>query len=232
MAQLKQLGVMVPLEYVHERGTRRRVLNPKPLLESCTPASRESCAQEVPKKFHKMKEKTEIIETLSRPVSAPAPEQPSSDPYPDTWEKPTGFDIPDKDLESIANVIKANGMNVGKLPRELLAWMVYTVWMRATRPERHWKAFYAAAVTKILSSDAAYRSAWKKWEAQFRLYVKWMRDSSPADPVPLIMHALTHPDGYLDKPLAQALNGVRVDYDSEWGLVSFSTISATPLTAV
>lgn len=60
MAELKLLGVMVPQGYVAEHGTRLRTLNPAALhsfsRESCTPARRESCTQEVPKKFHRKEE--------------------------------------------------------------------------------------------------------------------------------------------------------------------------------
>jgi hypothetical protein len=191
------------------------------------------------------KKQTEKIETLTRPVSALAPEQPTSPaPYPDTWDKVTGFEIPDKDLESIAGVIKAKGMSVDSLQRDLLAWMVYTVWMRATRPERSWKAYYGAAVYKMLNSDKAYHGALHNWEERARLYAKWFQDtrkaqmtdddirtanllspltgSYPAE-MAAVLHAIVHHDGlHLDERLAQALSGVRLDFDAEFGLVSFS----------
>jgi hypothetical protein len=242
MAQLKQLGVMVPLEYVHQRGTRRRVLNPKPLLESCTPASRESCTQEVPRKFHKQKEKIENFETLTRRVSSEQAAEESGDSHPDSWEKATGFDVPDRDVASIRRVIEAKGRETRDIPNDFLAFVIEKVWLRATRRERWWKAFYGAAVFKILNSEKAYHGAVHNWEERTRLYAKWFQNerenqmpdddlrtanlspltsSCPAE-MSAVMYALTHADGeHLDTRVAQALARVRVDYDSEFGLFSF-----------
>ena len=247
MAELKELGVMAPRKYTSMRGTRIRTIH-FPLVECCTPAARESCTRELPKKFHKKKEKIEITEPLSRRISAPAPEQlteKSPAPHPDIWDKATGFDIPDKDLQCIVDVIRARGVNVDGIPRDLLAFMVEKTWMRATRPERHWKSFYATSLLKILSSEKAYRGALHSWEARTQLHQKWFRDNPPDPParvsggdggdyifdqatgifqpdLPSVMWAITHPDGHLDTRLAHALSGVRVDLDSEFGLVSFS----------
>jgi hypothetical protein len=236
MAQLKQLGVMVPLEYVHQRGTRRRVLNPKPLLESCTPASRESCTQELPRKFHNKKAKTEKVETLTRPVSS---EQVAED----TWEKPTGFDVPDRDVASVRRVLEAKGCETSDIPDDFLAFVMEKVWLRAARPARWWKAYYAEAVSKILRNDKAYHGALHNWEERTRLYAKWFqnerKNQMPDDDLrtaklsPLtisccpaemsaVIWALTHPDGeHLDTRVAQALTRVHVDHDSEFGLFSF-----------
>lgn len=75
MAELKLLGVMVPQGYVAEHGTRLRTLNPAALhsfsRKSCTPARRESCTQEVPKKFHKKESDTGDTAKTAATISAP-----------------------------------------------------------------------------------------------------------------------------------------------------------------
>jgi hypothetical protein len=52
LRDLAKLGVVTPSGYMSARGTRLRVLHPEKLpdkRESCTPAPRESCTQEVPR---------------------------------------------------------------------------------------------------------------------------------------------------------------------------------------
>jgi hypothetical protein len=70
MAELKALGVMQPLHYTTEHGTRRRIIRAYGLRESGTPARRESGTQELPRKKHvrvpsvKSGQVTEILSSL------------------------------------------------------------------------------------------------------------------------------------------------------------------------
>ena len=97
--------------------------------------------------------------------------------YPESveaWEKDTGFQIPDRDLDSIIRVMEAKSrFSLQGFDRALLAFMVETVWSRATQPEKHWKAYYATALLKMVSSDRAFFGVESRFHKRNYLYQKW-----------------------------------------------------------
>jgi hypothetical protein len=140
--------------------------------------------------------------TLQENSKATPPLQENPKPLPaeshaETWGTEAGFRIPDKDLEAIAKLVAVKTHAVKyedlsespaydvlgqlfdraavyeTLDRWFLAYLVETVWLRATRPEKNWKAFYAAAVLKILLSDRAICGAWRKYQRRDELWLKF-----------------------------------------------------------
>jgi hypothetical protein len=66
------------------------------------------------------------------------------------------------------------------LDRWFLAFLIETVWKRATKPERHWRAFYAAAILKMFRSQKSMFGALARYQKRDELYRKWYREPDVA----------------------------------------------------